>query len=201
MTMRVGGGVRSVRTRNTPDIDDGDASGYAAARCRDYDPESWFPVGKGDNADWQYEHVRAICNECPIKARCLADSLDRGDEFGMFGGKTPDERKELRTPKPTRPCLICDQQFEPSRKTQSTCTPCQMRSRASGVTQLDAFLRKFDTELEQACRAGVSDKAFAAYLGVSHHLVGRARTVLGLAPVAKGGGAPGARRKSVVAGG
>ena len=31
MTLRIGGGVRSVQTRNTPDIDDGDASGYAAS--------------------------------------------------------------------------------------------------------------------------------------------------------------------------
>lgn len=200
MSLRLSGGVRSIRTRNAPDIDD-EPSGYAAARCRDFDPEAWFPVGKGDNAEWQYEQVRAICNRCPIEKMCLTDSLERGDEFGMFGGKTPDERKLMRAPKPTKGCLVCDEQFEPSRATQSTCTPCQMRSRASGVTQLDAFLRKFSDELEQACRAGVSDKAFAAYLGVSHHLVGRARAVLGIAPVAKGGGAPGARRRNVVVGG
>jgi WhiB family redox-sensing transcriptional regulator len=200
MGLSIGGGVRSVRTRNAPDIDDS-SPWEAYALCRDYNGDDWFPVGTGALTDLKYEEVRKVCNRCPVSEQCLQESLERGDEWGMFGGLTPNERKAMRAPKPTKTCLVCDEQFEPSRATQSTCTPCQMRSRASGVTQLDAFLRKFSDELEQACRAGVSDKAFAAYLGVSHHLVGRARAVLGIAPVAKGGGAPGAQRRSVVAGG
>lgn len=193
MSLRLSGGVRSVRTRNAPDIDDDPSGGYATVPCRDVDSELFFPIGKGEATDRQYEEARKVCNRCPIAEKCLSDSLERGDEFGMFGGFTPEERKDFEPPKPTRPCLICGKAFEPPRKTQSTCTPCQMRTRDGGMTQLEAFLRAFSDELRQACREGVSDKAFAERHNISHHLVGRARTVLGIGPVSKGGGPRGAR--------
>lgn len=195
MSISLPGGIRPVSSRNAPATADDTSGGYATAPCRDVDPELFFPIGKGAFADYQYEQARKVCNRCPIADKCLADSLERGDEYGMFGGFTPEERKDFEPPKPTRPCLICSKPFEPPRKTQSTCTPCQMRTRDGGVTQLEAFLRVFSDELRQACREGVSDKAFAERYNLSHHLVGRARTVLGIAPVAKGGG-----RRSVGAG-
>ena len=195
MSLRLSGGVRSVRTRNAPDIDDDPSGGYATAPCRDEDPELFFPIGTSGPALLQVEEARKVCHRCPIAGMCLKDSLARGDEFGMFGGMTPEERKLLDPPKPTRPCLVCGSDFQPPRKTQSTCTPCQMRTRDGGTTQLEAFLRKFADELRQACREGVSDKAFAEQYNLSHHLVGRARTVLGIAPVSKGGGPRGARSR------
>ena len=43
--------------------------------------------------------ARAICATCPVKQDCLsfALSLRQGDDtYGIFGGTTPEERKQLR---------------------------------------------------------------------------------------------------------
>lgn len=195
MAISIGGGIRRVSLRHAPDTDDDPSGGYASAPCRDQDPELFFPVGSGEHADRQFEDARRVCNRCPIADKCLTDSLARGDEYGMFGGFTPAERKDFMPKKPTRDCLVCGEEFEPPRRTQSTCTPCQMRSRAGGMTQLEAFLAHFGDELRQACREGVSDKAFAERHNISHHLVGRARVVLGIDPVPKSNNLRGAARR------
>lgn len=181
MSLRLSGGVRSIRTRNAPDTDDTDAW-QKRSKCRDEDPERFFPIGKGALADAQYEEVRKVCLACPVRRKCLADSLERVDEFGMFGGLTPDERKPLNSTKDQRNCLTCGASFKPQRSKQPHCGDCQAKDRAQGINQVDAFLAKFRDELEQACRVGVSDKALAERWGVSHYLIGKARQLLGIAP-------------------
>ena len=44
-----------------------------------------------------YERARTICSACVVKKECLqyANSFDF-DNYGMFGGLTPDERYVLR---------------------------------------------------------------------------------------------------------
>ena len=199
MSVKLGHGLRAVLLRHVPGTEDGGGP-YAERACRDVDPELFFPVGKGALADRQYERAREVCDRCPVWVTCLQEALERGDEFGMFGGYTHEERKDFGVKKETRPCLVCSQEFEPPRRTQSTCTPCQMRGRTGGMSQLEAFLRKFGDELAQACREGVSDKAFGERHNISHHLVGRARVVLGIPPVSKGGGARQPARSRVGAG-
>ena len=38
--------------------------------------------------------AKAQCSGCPVREQCLAFGLD--EEFGVWGGTTPDERKALR---------------------------------------------------------------------------------------------------------
>jgi WhiB family redox-sensing transcriptional regulator len=38
---------------------------------------------------------KRICRSCPIKYSCLADALDNGIEFGVWGGMTERERRAL----------------------------------------------------------------------------------------------------------
>jgi hypothetical protein len=38
----------------------------------------------------------AICNSCPVKLQCLRTAVANNEEFGIFGGKTPDERKNIQ---------------------------------------------------------------------------------------------------------
>jgi len=42
-----------------------------------------------------YRLAKAICKDCPVAKECLRYSLDEQIFFGVFGGKTPNERKEL----------------------------------------------------------------------------------------------------------
>ena len=39
--------------------------------------------------------AKAICGRCPVSDKCLQFALDDNIEFGIFGGTTPAERKEL----------------------------------------------------------------------------------------------------------
>ena len=48
------------------------------------------------------EHVaeaKAICATCPLQARCLSYAVEC-EEFGVWGGATPEERAALRGPTP-----------------------------------------------------------------------------------------------------
>lgn len=71
------------------------------AACLTEDPELFFPATGTESAsravrDAAWEAPRAVCGHCPVRDACLAQSLDDGDTEGMFGGLTPDERRNLR---------------------------------------------------------------------------------------------------------
>jgi len=52
-------------------------------------PELWFPA-KGGTA----QPAKDICSECPVAAACLDYGMDQ--EFGIYGGYSPKERRALR---------------------------------------------------------------------------------------------------------
>jgi WhiB family redox-sensing transcriptional regulator len=58
-------------------------------RCRGVDPEVMFA-----DAAQQKESV-AICRTCPVVARCLGESLDARQAFGVWGGMTERQRRQL----------------------------------------------------------------------------------------------------------
>lgn len=64
--------------------------------------EDWKHLGlcrEGDKPDAMYEdepsQAKKICNGCPVKIECLAEALDRPEEFGVWGGYTVRERRAL----------------------------------------------------------------------------------------------------------
>jgi len=46
--------------------------------------------------------AKAICATCPVIEKCLEFAIKDNIEFGIFGGKTPEERKNLILVKNTR---------------------------------------------------------------------------------------------------
>lgn len=44
-----------------------------------------------------YEEARAVCATCPERTPCLDYALRHRIDFGMWGGKTPRERREIRS--------------------------------------------------------------------------------------------------------
>ncbi len=38
--------------------------------------------------------ARETCRGCPVKPDCLEDSIRHGDQHGIFGGMTPQERND-----------------------------------------------------------------------------------------------------------
>lgn len=71
---------------------------WAQAACLDHDPELFFPVGTSGPAVEQIAAAKFICGTCPIRSACLTWALDTGQEAGVWGGATEDERRTMRRP-------------------------------------------------------------------------------------------------------
>lgn len=63
-----------------------------AAICRDEDSELFFPIGKSGPAILQVEQAKAVCRRCPVTDACLKWALQTGQEFGVWGGLSEEER-------------------------------------------------------------------------------------------------------------
>jgi WhiB family redox-sensing transcriptional regulator len=64
--------------------------------CRDRDPNLFHPLGKGRAAVQQTEVAKVFCRSCPAREPCLAFALSTGQELGVWGGTSPEERRLLR---------------------------------------------------------------------------------------------------------
>ena len=56
------------------------------ARCRDVDPELFFPVGTTGPAEAQVQSAKAICALCPVAEPCFQGALERREPWGVWGG-------------------------------------------------------------------------------------------------------------------
>jgi WhiB family redox-sensing transcriptional regulator len=66
------------------------------AKCKDEDPELFFPVGTSGPALEQIERARAICMRCEVREDCLEWALASGQDAGVWGGTSEEERKAMR---------------------------------------------------------------------------------------------------------
>lgn len=66
----------------------------AQAACRMTDPDALFVQGAAQN------RAKLVCSGCPVRTECLADALDNGMEFGVWGGMTERERRALLRRRP-----------------------------------------------------------------------------------------------------
>ena len=67
-----------------------------AAACRDADPELFFPDRDIRSARAQVKTAKLMCRGCPVTATCLNWALASGQEAGIWGGLTEDERHRLQ---------------------------------------------------------------------------------------------------------
>lgn len=75
------------KTLELPDFD------LSQAVCGQTDPELFFP----DRADNSYSHLaKQICSECPVRIECLTWALKNDEEFGIWGGFSPKERRLIK---------------------------------------------------------------------------------------------------------
>ncbi len=63
------------------------------ARCRGM-ADALFPEGKDQ------KRARIVCMGCPVRAICLAEALDNRIEWGVWGGLTERERRQLLRQRP-----------------------------------------------------------------------------------------------------
>jgi WhiB family transcriptional regulator, redox-sensing transcriptional regulator len=76
------------RTRLMPD--------WRGAACLDEDPELFFPIGNTGDALLQIAEAKAVCRGCPVLEKCLSWALETGQDAGVWGGLSEDERRAER---------------------------------------------------------------------------------------------------------
>lgn len=64
---------------------------YAEAVCAQTSPEEFFPEKGGTT-----KHAKQVCLGCTVREQCLQDALDRDERFGVWGGLSERERRQLK---------------------------------------------------------------------------------------------------------
>ena len=82
----------------TSDIDDirvlwqpSDPFWAGRAACRKHPDVNFFP-GRGEDS----APAKAVCTNCPVKDICLEVALRNVEKFGIWGGTSEKERRQLR---------------------------------------------------------------------------------------------------------
>ncbi|MDH2429629.1 WhiB family transcriptional regulator [Sphaerisporangium sp. TRM90804] len=70
-----------------------DVAWLRRAACLSEDPELFFPISAKGPGHTQLERAKAVCHRCPVQATCLDYAMDTGQEYGIWGGTDPDERR------------------------------------------------------------------------------------------------------------
>ena len=72
------------------------------AKCQgSEEPEKFFPERNRDLYRFTAAQAKAVClgrdgrPACPVQEECLADALERGERFGIWGGLSHRERNAL----------------------------------------------------------------------------------------------------------
>ena len=67
------------------------------AACREIDdPDIFFPIGTTGPALEQIENAKRICMGCCVREKCLEWALSTGQDIGVWGGLSEEERKEAQ---------------------------------------------------------------------------------------------------------
>ena len=66
------------------------------AECLDESPDLFFPVGTTGPAIFQVEEAKVVCRRCDVREQCLAWALESGQDHGVWGGMSEDERRALK---------------------------------------------------------------------------------------------------------
>ncbi|GGC14784.1 WhiB family transcriptional regulator [Cellulomonas carbonis] len=84
-TLNQGGSGPWPTTPTTSAATDGDAFDRLVATlipCREHDAELWFAESTAD-----VELAKSLCQECPVRAGCLAGAIAREEPWGVWGGE------------------------------------------------------------------------------------------------------------------
>jgi WhiB family redox-sensing transcriptional regulator len=64
------------------------------ALCAEVGGDAWFPERSSAQSS-DLRDARALCGRCPVAAECLAYALRNREQFGVWGGKTPNQRSRM----------------------------------------------------------------------------------------------------------
>lgn len=64
------------------------------AACKDRTDVNWFSEGPGPTRARQA--AIEVCHTCPVELACLRYAVSNGENYGIWGGMTEDQRFHLR---------------------------------------------------------------------------------------------------------
>jgi len=65
--------------------------------CLDRDPDLFFPTAPSGPGLQQIAQAKAVCAHCPVRIDCLSYALATGQDAGVWGGTSAEERREIRS--------------------------------------------------------------------------------------------------------
>lgn len=68
-----------------------DREWHAEGLCHQVDPDLWFPEKGGST-----RHAKKVCQGCPVREACLQQALDANERFGIWGGFSERERRQMQ---------------------------------------------------------------------------------------------------------
>ena len=63
---------------------------------RTEDPELFFPIGNTGPAIAQIEEAKKVCMRCEVREECLKWAIESGQDAGVWGGLSEDERRAMK---------------------------------------------------------------------------------------------------------
>ena len=138
MTVTIGAHATPLGLADILGVDIAGLDWQARGMCTtDPDPDQWYPVGYGGPYTAQVADVKAVCAVCPVRAQCLDWAITTGEQHGIAGGMTPDERGVERRRRAGRVCAAagCRNAFvlRPDNPTQRYCSRSCGRSAPARV--------------------------------------------------------------------
>lgn len=78
-----------------------DMSWHRHGACKSYPPDLWYPETLDERERRHVaiaaRHAKLICSTCDVLDQCLEYAISSHESYGIWGGLTPEERKQLWT--------------------------------------------------------------------------------------------------------
>lgn len=74
------------------------SAGWASlGACQNSDADLFFPIASSGPALQQTAEAKAVCARCPVRVDCLSYALETGQDAGVWGGASVEERRAIRS--------------------------------------------------------------------------------------------------------
>ncbi len=77
----------------------------------------------------QEAQALVLCRSCLVQPICLQEALDNEEEWGVWGGTNPGQRRRLLAGPRSRPCVVCGTRFLLSDPRERMCSDACRRRR------------------------------------------------------------------------
>jgi len=64
---------------------------FDEAACLQADPDAFYPEKGGSS-----RAAKRVCHTCPVQTECLSYALANDERFGIWGGMSERERRQLK---------------------------------------------------------------------------------------------------------